>query len=109
MKALLIPVFLFCFSAASIPKAQPAPRTLTGHVVDSKNAPISKAIVYLKNTQSLVIKNFVTRTDGSYTFVGLTPSTAYEFYAVYGPLKSDTKTISRSDQRTEIVMSLQVK
>jgi hypothetical protein len=109
MKRFLIPAFLFCFSIASIPVSQPAPRTLTGRVVNSKNAPIYKAAVYLKNTQSLVIKDFVTRTDGSYTFTGLTPNTGYEVYASYGPLKSETKTITASDNRTMIVISLQVK
>jgi hypothetical protein len=109
MKALLIPAFLFCFSTASIPVTQPAPRTLTGKVVDGKNAPIYKAVVYLKNTQSLDVKNFVTRADGSYTFSGLTPNTPYEVYAEYQNVQSATKTILKSDPRTQIIISLQIK
>jgi hypothetical protein len=110
MKALLMPAFLFCFSIASIPVSQPAPRKLTGKVVDSKNAPVDKAVVYLKNTTSSVVLNVVTATDGSYTFTGLARGTAYEFHAVYGPLKSETRTIAAADIHAVIVaLPLQVK
>jgi hypothetical protein len=110
MKALLIPALLFCFSTASIPVSQPLPRKLTGHVVDSKTAPVFKAVVYLKNTKSSVVLTVVTSTDGSYTFAGLAPATAYEYYAVYGPLKSETRTLAASDNHPLITaLPLQVK
>jgi hypothetical protein len=84
-------------------------RTLTGQVFSSENQPLTKAIVYLKNTKTLAIKTYITETDGSYRFPALSPAVGYEVYAEYQGARSDTKTLSEFDSRKEPKISLVIK
>lgn len=85
-------------------------RTLTGVVIGQKDAPLSKAIVYLKNTKTSAIKTFIAQDDGSYRFPGLSPYIDYDIYAEYNGKKSDTKTLSNFDSRTKpnIVLKIDI-
>ncbi|MGB8770019.1 MAG: carboxypeptidase-like regulatory domain-containing protein, partial [Candidatus Korobacteraceae bacterium] len=53
-------------------------RTLTGVVLDKSDAPVSNAVVYLKNTKSLAVKTVIAGNDGSYRFPELSPNVDYE-------------------------------
>lgn len=83
-------------------------RTLTGHVLSSQNEPLQKAIVYLKNTKTLVIKTYITENDGSYRFSALAPNVDYEVYAEHQGARSDTKTLSGFDSRKDPNITLKV-
>lgn len=84
-------------------------RTLTGHVFNSMNEPLQKAIVYLKNTKTLAIKTYISETDGSYRFPGLAPNVDYEVYAEHQGSRSDTKTLSGFDSRKQVNITLKIK
>jgi hypothetical protein len=87
----------------------PQLRTLTGHVFNSEDQPLTKAIVYLKNTKTLAIKTYITEADGSYRFPALSLVVDYEVYAEYQGIRSDTKTLSEFDNRKEVNIPLHIK
>jgi len=83
-------------------------RTLIGHVMSSQDEPVQKAIVYLKNTKTLLIKTYITDADGSYRFPALAVNADYEVYAEREGLRSDTKTLSSFDSRKLANMTLKL-
>ena len=83
-------------------------RSLSGHVMSSQNQPVQKAIVYLKNTKSLVIKTYITEADGSYRFPALSPNVDYEVYADFQGARSDTKTLSAFDNKKQVNITLKI-
>ena len=106
--AILCALFLSSVIAAGREK-QPQLRTLTGHVFDRQEQPIAKAIVYLKDTKSLVIKTYISDPDGSYRFPALSPNVDYEVHAEFNGARSDTKTLSAFDSRKEANITLRIK
>ncbi len=84
-------------------------RTLTGHVFNDANQPLVKAIVYLKNTKTLMTTTYITESDGSYRFPALAPNVDYEVYAEYQGARSSTKTLSAFDDRKQAVITLRIK
>lgn len=84
-------------------------RTLTGRVFNRQDQPLEKAVVYLKNTKSLVVKTYITDPDGSYRFPALSPNVDYEVYAEHNGARSDTKTVSSFDNRKIVNITLRVK
>ena len=103
----------FALSAAEPAVAYKDPqdrtRTLTGRVLDRQDQPLEKAVVYLKNTKSLVVKTYITDPDGSYRFPALSPNVDYEVYAEHNGARSDTKTLSSFDTRKVVNITLRVK
>jgi Carboxypeptidase regulatory-like domain len=83
-------------------------RTLTGHVFSSESQPAEKAIVYLKDTKTLMVKTYITDADGSYRFPALSPNVDYEVYADYQGGRSDTKTLSAFDNRKQVTITLRI-
>jgi hypothetical protein len=83
-------------------------RNVTGQVLTKSDAPLSEAIVYLKNTKTLTIKSFITEKDGGYRFHGLTPNIDYEIYAEYQGQKSGTKTLSSFDNRSNVTLNIHI-
>ena len=84
-------------------------RTLTGKVFDHQDQPLSKAVVYLKNTRSLAVKTYISDPDGTYRFPALSPNVDYEVYAEHNGARSDTKTLSAFDNRKLVNITLHVK
>ena len=84
-------------------------RTLTGRVVDDREQPLQKAIVYLKNTKNLAIKTYISEPDGSFRFSGLASNIDYEVYAEHEGARSDTKTLSGFDSRRQANINLKIK
>jgi Carboxypeptidase regulatory-like domain len=84
-------------------------RLLTGTVTDKgSDKPIAQAIVYLKNTKTLVMKTYIAQNDGSYRFPELSPNIDYEVYAEKNGKKSSTKTLSQFDDRPASNINLQI-
>ncbi len=105
-------LFVSAFGLRSLAAGRKTPddtRTLTGRVVDRQGQPAEKAIVYLKNTKSLVVKTYITEPDGSYRFLGLSPNVDYEVYAGSNGARSDTKTLSAFDTRKQVSITLRIK
>ena len=90
-------------------RGQNEARTLTGRVVNAQDAPVEKAIVYLKNTKSLAIKTYISDPDGSYRFPGLASNVDYEVYAEHQGARSGTKTLSAFDNRKQANINLTLK
>lgn len=83
--------------------------TLTGVVLNKSDAPVSNAVVYLKNMKSLAVKTVIAGNDGSYRFPELAPNVDYEVYAQREGKKSDTKTLSQFDDRQKANIVLRIK
>ena len=84
-------------------------RTLTGVVLDKGDAPVSNAVVYLKNLKSLAVKTVIAGNDGTYRFPELSPNVDYEIYAQREGKKSGTKVLSQFDDREKANMVLRIK
>ena len=84
-------------------------RALVGRVVDDREQPLQKAIVYLKNTKNLAIKTYISEPDGSFRFSGLASNIDYEVYAEHEGARSDTKTLSGFDSRRQANINLKIK
>jgi hypothetical protein len=84
-------------------------RTLTGVVLDKSDAPVSNAVVYLKNMKSLAVKTVIAGNDGTYRFPELSPNVDYEIYAQREGKKSATKVLSQFDDRQKANMVLRIK
>lgn len=90
-------------------EAQSQLRTVIGKVLNADNQPLQKAVVHLKNTRTLAIKTYITEADGSYRFSALAPNVDYEIYAEHNGDRSDTKTLSAFDNRTQLTVTLKIK
>jgi hypothetical protein len=82
-------------------------RLLSGRVLDSRDNPVVSAVVYLTNSRTHAVKTYIVGQDGSYRFPGLS-TVDYEVYAQYNSHKSDTRTVSQFDDRTQIYIDLKV-
>ncbi len=54
-------------------------RTLAGQVHGNQDRPLADAVVYLKNTKTLVVKTFITEGNGSYRFPACHPMWTMRF------------------------------
>ena len=110
--ALLAMALLLCASAAFAAKKDKTEdsntRSVQGIVTSATDAPISGAIVQLKNTKTLQIRSFITKNDGSYYFNGLSTDVDYELKAENGGVSSPTKTLSSFDSRKQATLNLKL-
>jgi hypothetical protein len=83
-------------------------RTLVGRVVNAQDAPVQKAIVYLKNAKTLAIKTYISEPDGSYRFPGLAANVDYEVYAEHEGARSPVKNLSGFDNRKQANITLKL-
>jgi len=107
-KSVAIVSLLLLVAAVSLPVYAQATRTLQGQVMKGGDAPVSGAIVYLKNTKTLSVRSFTSDDKGNYRFPSLSPNVDYEVYAVHEGNKSDTKTLSAFDSRALATINLKV-
>ncbi|MBZ5648095.1 MAG: carboxypeptidase-like regulatory domain-containing protein [Acidobacteriia bacterium] len=87
---------------------EPQVKTVKGQVLDGAGQPLPNAIVYLKNMKTLAVKTFIAQSDGSYQFYGLSPNVDYDLYAEHKGQRSDNKTISQFDSRSNLTVHLKV-
>jgi ribosomal protein L15E len=95
-------------SGPSQKKPRPTSKMLTGTVSDKSEKPISGAVVYLKNSKTLVVKSYFTQQDGTYRFPQLALNTDYEIWAEKDGKKSDIKGISQFDDRFTPTVNLRI-
>jgi hypothetical protein len=82
-------------------------RLLSGKVLDPQDNPVAGSIVYLTNTRTHAVKTYIVGQDGSYRFPGLS-TVDYEVYAQYNNHKSDTKSVSQFDDRSQVYIDLRI-
>ena len=99
-----------CVSLASAEKKDKGDggRLLFGKVLDHAENPLPGAIVYLNNTRTQSVKTYIVGEDGSFRFPALSPNIDYEVYAQNKGRKSDVKTLSSFDNRTQVNLVLKI-
>jgi Carboxypeptidase regulatory-like domain len=89
-------------------KDRAAGRLLYGKVLDPQDNPLPDAVVYLTNTRTRAIKTYIVGKDGTYRFPALSTAVDYEIYAQYKGRKSDTKSVSQFDDRSQVYLDLRI-
>ncbi|HKD04814.1 MAG TPA: carboxypeptidase-like regulatory domain-containing protein [Bryobacteraceae bacterium] len=77
--------------------AQLETRTVTGRVMDARGNMLPGAVVQLENTETLVVRSYITQRDGVYHFTGLSSDVDYEVRAHYKTHWSNRRIISKFD------------
>jgi enolase len=93
--------------AAADKKDKPQGRLLLGKVLDPQDNPVVGAIVYVTNMRNHAVKTYIVGQEGTYRFPGLS-TVDYEVYAQYNGHKSDTKSVSQFDDRSEVYVDLRI-
>ncbi len=102
-------VLLFMMAAgAADKKDKNQGRLLFGKVLDQQDSPLVNAVVYLTNTRTRAIKTYIVGPDGTYRFPGLSATIDYEVYAQYNGRKSDSKSVSQFDERSQVYIDLKI-
>jgi hypothetical protein len=105
--ALIVALGAVC-SATPDKKEKTVGRLLLGKVLDPQDNPLPDAVVYLTNTRTRAVKTYIVGTDGGYRFPALSTAVDYEVYAQYKGHKSDTKSVSQFDDRSQVYLDLKV-
>lgn len=102
-------ILLSAFAGAAPDKKDKATgRLLYGKVLDGQDNPLPDAVVYLTNTRTRAVRTYIVGSDGTYRFPALSTAIDYEVYAQYKSHKSDTKSVSQFDDRSQIYLDLKV-
>jgi len=83
-------------------------RSAQGVVMDAAENPLEGAVVQLKDSKTLQIRSFITKTNGAYHFYSLSTDTDYELKATYQGKSSNSRTLSSFDGRKQAVMNLKI-
>jgi hypothetical protein len=100
-------VFLSDNATAADKKDRVQSRLLLGKVLDQQDNPLANAIVYVSDMRTHAVKTYIVGPEGTYRFPGLA-MTDYEVYADYKGHKSDTKSVSQFDERSEVYIDLKI-
>jgi hypothetical protein len=87
---------------------KPVGKLLFGKVLDGDDNPLPDAVVYVTNTRSRAVKTYIVGKDGAYRFPALTSAVDYEVYAQFNGHKSDTKSVSQFDDRSQVYLVLKI-
>ena len=60
------------------------------------------------NNRTRAVKTYIVGPDGTYRFPALTTSVDYEVYAQYEGGKSDVKSVSQFDDRSQVYIDLKI-
>jgi hypothetical protein len=104
----LVAVLSAMASASPDKKDKPVGRLLYGKVLDPGDNPLPDAVVYVTNTRNRAVKTYIVGPDGSYRFPALSTATDYEVYAQYKGKKSEVKSVSQFDDRSQVYLDLKV-
>jgi Carboxypeptidase regulatory-like domain len=107
MAGALLLVMSVAAYAAPDKKDKQQGRLLYGKVLDQQDNPVPGAIVYLTDTRTHAVKTYIIGQDGTYRFPGLS-MVDYEVYAQYKGRKSDTKSVSQFDDRSQVYVDLRI-
>jgi carboxypeptidase family protein len=83
-------------------------RLVFGKVLDPQDNPLADSVVYLTNMRTRAVKTYIVGQDGTYRFPALSTSLDYEVYAQYKGHKSDTKSVSQFDERSQVYLDLRI-
>jgi hypothetical protein len=83
-------------------------RSVQGTVSDPNEKPVEGAVVQLKNRKTEQVLSFITRSDGSYYFYGLSTDIDYELKAEHNNLASQRRVLSTFDNRKRAIINLRL-
>jgi hypothetical protein len=83
-------------------------RLVLGKVLDRQDNPLPDAVVYLTDSRTRSVKTYIVGQDGTYRFPALSNSIDYEIYAQYKGHKSETKSVSQFDDRSQVYLDLKI-
>jgi archaellin len=110
VRAALIAIVCLCSSLFAQQKgSDTTTRTVQGMVTDEARHPVAQAVVQLKNTKTLQIRSFITQSDGSYHFAGLSADVEYELKADHDGASSPWKTLSIFNSKKAPIINLKLK
>lgn len=89
-------------------KKDPSTRTVRGVVTDPRDNPVDGAVVQLRDTKTDTTLTFFTKENGAYRFDGLSKTVDYELRARHRGLSSPVRVLRELDNRTDVVMNLQL-
>jgi Carboxypeptidase regulatory-like domain len=95
-------------AAAPDKKDKPVGRLVFGKVLDQQDNPVLDAVVYVTNTRTRAVKTYIVGKDGTYRFPALSTAVDYEVYAQINGKKSDTKSVSQFDDRSQVYLVLKL-
>jgi hypothetical protein len=95
-------------TVAADKKDKPVGRLLFGKVLDQQDNPVLDAVVYVTNTRTRAVKTYIVGKDGTYRFPALSTAVDYEVYAQINGKKSDTKSVSQFDDRSQVYLVLKL-
>ncbi|HVI08674.1 MAG TPA: carboxypeptidase-like regulatory domain-containing protein [Candidatus Binatia bacterium] len=98
---------IIAFAHAADKKDKQQGRLLLGKVLDQQDNPVDSAVVYLTDMRTHVVKTYIVGHEGTYRFPGLS-TVDYEVYAQYNGHKSDTKSVSQFDDRSQVYIDLRI-
>src|SRR6201997_5248040 len=104
-------VMVFCGSLFASPDKKgdkPVGKLLFGKVLDGDDNPLPDAVVYVTNTRTRAVKTYIVGKDGSFRFPALASAVDYEVYAQFNGHKSDTKSVSQFDDRSQVSLVLKI-
>jgi hypothetical protein len=104
----LLVLFSAVAHAAPQKKDKSNGRLLYGKVLDTHDNPIPDAVVYLTNSRTRTVKTYIVGPDGSYRFPALLAAIDYEVYAQFKGHKSESKSVSQFDDRSEVYLDLRI-
>ena len=94
--------------AAADKKDKTVGRLLLGKILDRDDNPVPNAVVYLTNVRTRAVKTYIVNQDGTYRFPALATGVDYEVYAQYNGHKSDVKSVSQFDDRSQVYLDLRI-
>ena len=103
----LLTLSTFC-AASPDKKEKQVGRLLFGKVLDQQDNPLADAVIYVTNTRNRTVKTYIAGADGTYRFPALSEAVDYEVYAQFKNHKSDTKSVSQFDDRSQVYLTLKV-
>jgi hypothetical protein len=103
-------VMCLCAVSGASPdkKEKTVGRLLFGKVLDPQDNPMPDAVVYVTNTRNRTVKTYIVGPDGTYRFPALSTAVDYEVYAQYKGHKSETKSVSQFDDRSQVYLDLKI-
>ncbi len=84
-------------------------RTVSGTVLDAQSNPVSGAVVFLKNDKTKTIRSFTSLANGHFYFAQVDKDQDFDLWAEKNGRKSEVKTVSSWDSRTDFVTDLKLK
>src|SRR5687767_15964945 len=97
----LLAIAVPAYAADKKDKQETATRTVQGVVTDASETAIEGAVVQLKDTKSLQIRSYITKSGGQYQFYGLNPDVDYELKADHQGASSRLRRLSSFDGRKQ--------